>query len=267
MNNDQAVRVDFDREVATIRLQRPHSLNALDYAAIESLRLAIDRAIATPGARAIVLRGEGRSFCGGGDVAAMHAHRAELPSFIGRMIDSFHASVMTLSRADLPVIASVHGAVAGGGISLALACDMVLAARNTRFVTAYAQLGGSADGGLSFRLTQRIGASRAFELLTLNSTFTAEEAQALGFVNRVVDAESADEEANAWARRLAAMPRQSIAELKQLTAVQVRDALQAHLDREKAAFIRCAETDDFANRVAAFASRGNAQQSARPRHE
>jgi len=267
MNNDQAVRVDFDCEVATITLQRPHSLNALDFGAIESLRHAIDRAIAMPGARAVVLRGEGRSFCGGGDVAAMDAHRGDQPAFIGRMIDSFHASVMTLNRTELPVIASVHGAVAGGGISLALACDLVLAARNTRFVTAYAQLGGSADGGLSFRLTQRVGASRAFELLTLHSSFTVEEAHALGFVNRIVDAERADEEALAWARRLAAMPRQSIAELKQLTAVQARDALQAHLDREKAAFVRCAETEDFANRVAAFASRGNARPSAEPRHE
>lgn len=267
MNNDQAVRVDVDREVATITLQRPLALNALDYAAIESLRHAIDRAIAAPDARAIVIRGEGRSFCGGGDVAAMHAHRGDLPAFINRMIDSFHASVMTLNRTELPVIASVQGAVAGGGISLALACDLVLATRNTRFVTAYAQLGGSADGGLSFRLTQRVGASRAFELLTLRSTLTVEEAHALGFINHVVDAESADEEAHKWARKLAAMPRQSIAELKQLTAVQTRDALQAHLDREKAAFIRCAATEDFANRVAAFASRGDARPSKGVRHE
>lgn len=267
MNNDQAVRVEFDREVATITLQRPHSLNALDFAAIESLRHAIDQAIATPGARAIVLRGEGRSFCGGGDVAAMHAHRGEQPAFVGRMIDSFHAMVMTLNRTELPVIASIHGAVAGGGISLALACDLVRAARNTRFVTAYAQLGGSADGGLSFRLTQRLGAARAFELLTLRSSFTVEEAHALGFVNRIVDGESADQEAHAWARGLAGMPRQSVAELKQLTAVQAGDALQAHLEREKAAFVRCAATEDFAHRVAAFAARGDARRSAGRRHE
>ncbi|MBO9514020.1 MAG: enoyl-CoA hydratase/isomerase family protein [Variovorax sp.] len=258
MNHPPPVRLDVERDVATITLARPQALNALDFAAIESLRHAIDRATAMPDARAIVLRGEGQSFCGGGDVAAMHAEQADLPAFIGRMIDSFNACVMALNGTQLPVIASVHGAVAGGGISLALACDLVVAARDTRFVTAYAQLGGCADGGLSFWLTRRLGAARAFELLTLHTRFSAEEACALGLVNRVVDAERADEEALAWARQFAALPRQSAAELKQLTAVQARDDLRAHLAREKAAFVRCAATEDFSRRVAAFASRGSA---------
>lgn len=258
MNNDQSVHLGFEDGVATITLQRPDALNSLDYAAMESLRLAIGEVLAMPDAYAVVLRGEGRSFCGGGDVAAMHAHRGDAPAFIGRMIDSFHESILALNGAALPVIASVQGTVAGGGISLALACDLVLAARNTRFVTAYAQLGGSADGGLSFRLAQRLGTARAFELLTLRSTVGVEEAHRLGLVNAVVDAERADDEAQRWARQFAQMPRQSIAELKQLTAVQVREALRSHLEREKAAFVRCAATEDFAARVSAFASRGSA---------
>lgn len=258
MNNDQSVRVDFEDGVATITLQRPGALNSLDYAAMESLRLAIGEVLAMPDAHAVVLRGEGRSFCGGGDVAAMHAHRNDAPAFIGRMIDSFHASILALNGATLPIIASVQGAVAGGGISLALACDLVLAARDTCFVTAYAQLGGSADGGLSFRLAQRLGAARAFELLTLHSTLDAQEALRLGLINAVVDAERADDEAQRWARQLAQMPRQTITEIKQLTAVQVREALTAHLAREKAAFVRCAATEDFAARVSAFTSRSGA---------
>lgn len=259
MSNDFPVRVDLGQGVATITLQRPRALNALDYTTIEALRQSIDQAIAAPGVRAIVLRGEGRSFCGGGDVLAMHAHREDLPAFIGRMIDSFHASVMALCRAEVPVIASVQGAVAGGGISLALACDLVLAARGTRFVTAYAQLGTSSDGGLSFRLTQRLGAARAFELLTLHGTLTVEQAHEFGLINRVVDDESADAEAQAWARKLAALAPQAVAEFKQLTAVQGREALQAQLDREKAAFVRCAGTEDFVQRVAAFAARSQGE--------
>jgi len=255
MSNDSTVRTSLDQGVATITLARPDAFNALDYATIEALRLAIEQAVAEPDVRAIVLRGEGRSFCGGGDVLAMHAHRDDLPAFIGRMIDSFHTSVMALSRARVPVIASVQGAVAGGGISLALACDLVLAARGTRFVTAYAQLGASSDGGLSFWLTQRLGAARAFELLTLHGTLTASQAHEWGLINREVDAESADTEVQDWACKLAAMAPQAVAEFKQLTAVQGRDTLQAQLDREKAAFVRCAGTEDFARRVAAFASR------------
>lgn len=261
MNNDSTVHTGFEQGVATITLSRPHAFNALDYATIEGLRLAIGQAVAEPGVRAIVLRGEGRSFCGGGDVLAMHAHRDELPAFISRMIDSFHTSVMALSRAKVPVIASVQGAVAGGGISLALACDLVLATSGTRFVTAYAQLGASSDGGLSFWLTRRLGAARAFELLTLHGTFTASEAHEWGLINGVINAGSADAEAQEWARKLAAMAPQAVAEFKQLTAVQGRDALQAQLDREKAAFVRCAGTEDFARRVAAFASRSQGGES------
>jgi 2-(1,2-epoxy-1,2-dihydrophenyl)acetyl-CoA isomerase len=241
--------------VATITLNRPDALNALDLDAMHALRHAVQALAAAEDVRVVVLRGAGRSFCGGGDVAAMHERRADLPAFIGEMIDGFHAVVMALSRLPMPVIASVHGAVAGGGISLALACDLVLAARGTRFVTAYGQLGGSADGGLSLRLTQRLGAARALELLTLHTTITADDALAWGLINRIVDADRADEEVQRWARELIALPRQSVAELKELTAVQGRDALKAQLDREKAAFLRCAGTSDFAQRVAGFATR------------
>ncbi|MBH1963443.1 MAG: enoyl-CoA hydratase/isomerase family protein [Comamonadaceae bacterium] len=262
MSNDSSVRVDLDQRIATITLRRPQAFNSLDYATLEALREAFEQTVAAPGVRAIVLRGEGRSFSGGGDVMAMHAHADDLPGFIGRMIESFHTTVMVISRAQVPVIASVQGAIAGGGISLALACDLVLAARSTRFVTAYAQLGASSDGGLSFRLMQRVGSARALELLTLHDTLTAEQAHELGLINGVVDAESADAGALLWAHKLVALAPQAVAEFKQLIAVQSREALQAQLDREKAAFQRCAGTEDFARRVAAFASRSAARSKA-----
>ncbi|MET4577946.1 enoyl-CoA hydratase/isomerase family protein [Ottowia thiooxydans] len=256
MSNDSSVRVDLDQSIATITLSRPQSFNSLDYGTLEALRQAFEQTVVAPGVRAIVLRGEGRSFSGGGDVMAMHDHADDLPGFIGRMIESFHATVMVISRAKVPVIASVQGAIAGGGISLALACDLVLAARGTRFVTAYAQLGASSDGGLSFRLMQRVGSVRAFELLTLHDTLSAEQAHELGLINAVVDDDSANAQAQLWAHKLAALAPQAVAEFKQLITVQSRDALQAQLDREMAAFQRCAGGEDFARRVAAFASRG-----------
>ncbi len=263
MDSPNPVRLDVSNEVVTLTLRRPAALNALDLLTFDALRAAVDQVAALPQARVLVLRGEGRSFCGGGDVAAMHAQRADLPAFIERMIDSFHGIVMALNRLPLPVIASVHGAVAGGGISLALACDLVIAARGTRFVTAYAQLGGSPDGGLSFRLVQRMGAARAFEVLSVRSTFDAEEAWHLGLINRIADADRLDDEAHRWARELAAMAPQSLREIKQLTAVQVHDALQTHLLREKQAFLRCAATPEFGARVATFAARGTREAAAR----
>jgi 2-(1,2-epoxy-1,2-dihydrophenyl)acetyl-CoA isomerase len=137
-----------------------------------------------------------------------------------------------------------------------------VAARNTRFVVAYPQLGAPADGGLTFRLTQRLGAARALEVLALQGSVDAQLAHSLGLVNAVVDADTAHAEALRWAQQLAALPPQSAIELKQLVAVQGHDALQAHLAREKAAFLRCAATPDFAQRVQAFASRsGNGSSS------
>jgi 2-(1,2-epoxy-1,2-dihydrophenyl)acetyl-CoA isomerase len=255
MDSLSPIRLDASSAVATLTLRRPAALNALDLATFDALRGALDEVAASSQVRVLVLRGEGRSFCGGGDVAAMHAQRADLPAFIDQMIDGFHAIVLALNRLPLPVIASVHGAVAGGGISLALACDLVVAARGTRFVTAYAQLGGSPDGGLSYRLVQQVGAARAFEALTVRGTVDAEEALRLGLINRVVDAEQLDAETQRWALELSLMAPQSVREIKQLTSVQVRDALQAHLAREKQAFLRCAETTDFAARVATFTGR------------
>jgi 2-(1,2-epoxy-1,2-dihydrophenyl)acetyl-CoA isomerase len=249
------VLVESHGEVITITLNRPDSFNAIDYPTALALRSAIDVAAAMPGGRVVVLRGAGKSFCGGGDVLAMHANRADLPGFIDQMIDAFHASVMALSRLPMPVIASVHGAVAGGGFSLAMACDLIVSVRSTRFVVAYPHLGAPADGGLSFQLTQRLGRVQGFEALTLHGNLSAEKALSLGLVNRVVDAESADAEAYAWAQELVALPVQAVNELKELVAVQSREALKVHLAREKAAFLRCATTLDFTARAAAFAGK------------
>ena len=109
MNDQLPVLVESHGEVITITLNRPESFNAIDYPTALALRSAIDSAAAMPGGRVVVLRGAGKSFCGGGDVLAMHANRADLPGFIDQMIDAFHASVMALSRLPMPVIASVHG--------------------------------------------------------------------------------------------------------------------------------------------------------------
>lgn len=276
MNDVGPVLLESDGEVIAITLNRPDSLNSLDYPMALALRDAIDRAaerVAGRGGetrgRVVILRGAGTSFCGGGDVAAMYEHRDDLPAFIDRMIDAFHGSVLALARLPVPVIASVRGAVAGGGFSLALACDLVIAARNTRFVVAYPKLGAPADGGLSFQLTQRLGPMQGFETLTLHGTLNAEKALALRLINRIADDtgngngngngndtnHSPDGEALSWARDLASMPEQSVNELKGLVAAQSYDALEAHLAREKAAFLRCAATPDFAARVAAFVAK------------
>ncbi|MCY1163519.1 enoyl-CoA hydratase/isomerase family protein [Polaromonas sp.] len=255
MSSEQAVYSEQQGEVVTLTLNRPDRLNALDHEMAGVLLSAIEDIARTPSARVLVLRGEGKSFCAGGDVAAMQAHRNELPAFIEKTITPFHACILGLQRLPMPVVACAHGALAGGGFSLAMACDFVVATRSARFVVAYPKLGAPADGGLSFFLVQRLGAARGLEALTTKGQFDAETALRLGLVNRVVDDDRLAQETNQWVAEMLALPPQSLRELKTLVAVQSSTALQAHLQREKEAFLRCAATPDFAARVAAFAQK------------
>ena len=241
--------------VVTLTLNRPDRLNALDSEMAGALRDAIEAIKNNASARVVVLRGEGRSFCAGGDVAAMHAHRDDLTAFIERTINPFHACVLGLQRLPMPVLACVHGALAGGGFSLAMACDFVLAARSARFVVAYPKLGAPADGGLSFFLVQRLGSARGLEALTTRGQFSAEQALQLGLVNRMADDDCLQQISEQWVADMLALPEQSLRELKGLVAAQFAPGLEAHLQREKAAFLRCAATSDFAARVAAFAQK------------
>lgn len=261
MTNSAPVLLATANGVFTITLNRPAAFNALDWETMVALRDRVREVADAPHARVLLLRGAGASFCGGGDVVSMHANLYDMKPFLERMISTFHELVIVLSRLPIPTIASVHGAVAGGGFSLAMACDFVLAARNTRFVTAYPQLGAPSDGGLTFRLFKKLGAGLALETLTLNGEVTAERALSLHLVNAVSDADTADDLAQQWATRLLQLPPVAVSEIKNLTAVQAHSGLEAHLDRERDAFLRCADTDDFKERVTRFASR-----RAQPRH-
>lgn len=255
MNSAASVLCSQQGEVVTLTLNRPDRLNALDSEMATMLRDAIAAVHSNATARVLILRGDGRSFCAGGDVAAMHAHRDELSAFIDKTITPFHACVMGLQRLPMPVIACAHGALAGGGFSLAMACDFVVAARSARFVVAYPKLGAPADGGLSFFLTRQLGSARGLEALTTGGQFTAEQALQLGLVNRVADDAGLQLATDQWVAELLALAPQSLRELKSLVAEQSAGTLEAHLNREKAAFLRCASTPEFAARVAAFAEK------------
>jgi 2-(1,2-epoxy-1,2-dihydrophenyl)acetyl-CoA isomerase len=166
MNGATSVLSTQQGAVVTLTLNRPDRMNALDSEMAIVLRDAIEAVGRNTSARVLVLRGEGRSFCAGGDVAAMHAHRDDLPDFIEKTITPFHECVLGLQGLRMPVIACAHGALAGGGFSLAMACDFVVAARSARFVVAYPKLGAPADGGLSFFMVHKLGSSRGLEHLT-----------------------------------------------------------------------------------------------------
>ena len=238
--------------VATITLNRPTVLNALDAAMISALHAACEEASGDKAARAVVLRGAGAAFLSGGDIAMFHANLSRLPALVREGGGALRQAILALRRAPKPVLASVHGAVAGAGVSLMAAADLAIAAEGTRFTMAYSRLGTSPDGGATYFLPRLVGYRRALELMLLGEVFDAQTAFAAGLVNWIVSPESLLAETKRIAQQLAQGPTTAFGETKRLAQEGCDRSLAAHLDEEIEAFGRCAGTADFAEGVTAF---------------
>lgn len=238
--------------VATITFNRPVVMNALDVEMLHAFRTSCERAAADPHARVIVLRGAGPAFVAGGDVAMFRDNVAAMATLVPQLAAELHHGILALRHAPQPVIAAVHGAVAGAGFSIMLACDLVLAAAGTQFSMAYSRIGTSPDGGATWFLPRLTGYQKAMELMLLADTVDAEAMQRLGVVNHVVAADQLAAETEKLARRLAAGPARAYAETKALANRAIHAGLAAQLDAEALAFARCAKTQDFVEGITAF---------------
>jgi 2-(1,2-epoxy-1,2-dihydrophenyl)acetyl-CoA isomerase len=245
--------------VATITFNRPAVMNALDADMIHAFRAISERAAADPEARVIVLRGAGPAFVAGGDVAMFRNNVAAMDTLVPELAAELHRGILALRRAPQPVIAAVHGAVAGAGVSIMLACDLVLAAAGTQFSLAYSRIGTSPDGGATWFLPRLTGYQKAMELMLLADTVDAEAMQHLGVVNRVVAADQLTAETVKLALRLATGPAQAYAETKALANRAMHAGLAAQLDAEALAFARCAKTEDFVEGITAFTDKRKPQ--------
>lgn len=249
--------------VATITFNRPAVMNALDAEMIRAFRAGCERAAADAKARVIVLRGAGPAFVAGGDVAMFRDKLAVMATLVPELAADLHHGILALRRAPQPVIAAVHGAVAGAGFSIMLACDLVLAEAGTQFSLAYSRIGASPDGGATWFLPQLTGYQKAMELMLLADTADAETMRQLGAVNRVVAADQLAAETEKLARRLAAGPARAYAETKSLANRAMHAGLAAQLDAEALAFARCAKTEDFVEGVTAFTDKRKPQYKGR----
>jgi 2-(1,2-epoxy-1,2-dihydrophenyl)acetyl-CoA isomerase len=246
----EAVRTEIAEGVAKITLDRPEVLNAIDVGLAAALFEAVGSADDDPAARAILLNGAGRAFCAGGDIS-MFDGTQQHGEVAHRTIAAFHPAILRLATSTKPSIAAVHGAVAGAGVSLMLACDFAIAAKDTRFSLAYPRIGATIDGGASWFLPRLLGRRRAKELALLSESFDAPAALALGLVTRVVPAGDIQMEAINFGARLAAGPTAAFAAIKHLIDADLDD-LARHLDAEREAFIRIAGSEDFAEGLRAF---------------
>ena len=238
--------------VATITLNRPQVMNALDADMIVRLRTACERARDDLAVRVIVLRGNGPAFLAGGDVAMFHANLPRLPEMVEKLAGELHHAILALRSAAKPVVASVHGAVAGAGISLLATADLALATADTRFTLAYSKIAASPDGGSTWFLPRLVGYRKALELMLLSDAFDAQTALALGLVNRVVAGQDLAAETDKLVHRLASGPTVAYAETKALIHRSFERPLEEQLAAEAQAFARCARTADLAEGVTGF---------------
>jgi 2-(1,2-epoxy-1,2-dihydrophenyl)acetyl-CoA isomerase len=248
--SDQPVLLEVAGGIATITLNRPKALNAIDVAMASELHKAVERAEGCS-ARALLLKGAGQAFCAGGDVSAFY-ETSDHARVAGQTMAQFHPSILKLAHCRLPCVAAVHGAAAGAGIGLMLACDFVIAAEGTRFNLAYAKIGASPDGGTSWFLSRALGTRRSKELAFLSENFDASCAERIGLVNRAVPNDMLEREALSLTRRLAEGPSAALAETKRLIDSACDRELAAHIEDERKTLTRLAAAHDFAEGIDAY---------------
>ncbi|MGW0632375.1 enoyl-CoA hydratase/isomerase family protein [Streptomyces sp. NPDC002758] len=248
------VGLSYEDGVARIVLRRPERGNALDEPTAAALRAAVGEAAALPGLRAVLLRGKGPRFCVGGDVRAFAAQGDGTEAYIGRVVDDLHAAIRALTAMPAPTVAAVQGSAAGAGLSLALACDVVVAAESARFAFAYPALGFTPDGGASWSLPRQVGERRALDIALLNRPVPAPEAVHIGLVTRCVPDDRLDAEADALVAALGAGPTSALVRTRALVRGSVDRDLDNHLDAERAELLASVRSADGRAGLAAFGS-------------
>lgn len=245
-------RLDIADGVAVVTLVDPDGVNALDADHVARLRDLVAAADADPDVAVILLRAEADAFCAGGDIAWFDDHAETLHEDILGLAYDASDLVRRLHESPKITIAAVHGAAAGGGLGIALACDVVLAARGTAFASAYLRIGASPDLGVSAFLVRDVGYRRALELCVLGQRLSADEALELGLVNRVVEPEALDATARELAARVARGPRQALMTTKRLLRAAARAPLADHLGDELRSVADLSRTEDWREGIGAF---------------
>jgi len=234
--------------VATVTIARPDRLNALSGQTVDELRSAVDEA-GSSGARCLLLAGEGRGFSSGADLAGGGGPPADAGAALEK---HFNPLVEAIFALPIPVVAAVNGPCAGAGCSLALAADIVIAARSAYFLQAFVNIGLIPDAGATWLLPRLAGRARAMEMMMLGERIPAEKALEWGMIARVVEDDELASEAVALATRLAQGPTVALALIRRLAREAGRLPLSEALAAERAAQREAGATEDFRGAVMAF---------------
>ena len=244
--------------IATLTLNRPSAFNAIDLSIAKKLEQLSSVVEASNEIKVLVIEGEGRAFCAGGDLQTIGAAVAEntIAPVVGEMLHHYHAFIATLRRMDKIVLASVHGSAAGAGLSLASVADLCIAAQDARFTPAYAKIGVSPDGGGTAGVVASAGVRRALQIFLAEDSFSAQQACEWGLVAKVVPAAELKAATRELALRIAQNAPAGLAATKALVHRAKTTTIEQQLDAERDAIIDCMHTEDFRAAVKKFLSKG-----------
>lgn len=249
------LRSTFDGSTMVLTIVNPEHRNALGPEIYAAGVEALNAAESNPEVRCVVITGEGSTFCAGGNLQRLQANRQQAPAVQAQSIENLHTWIEAIRAFPKPVIAAIEGAAAGAGFSLALACDLIVAARNAVFVMAYSSVALSPDGGASWHLVRTLPRQLATELLLGGERIGAERLQQLGVVGRVCEAGEALGTALAWAAQLGARAPNALASIKELIGEASGNDLHQQLALERDHFVRNLHHANAGIGISAFLSR------------
>ncbi|MBI5249050.1 MAG: enoyl-CoA hydratase/isomerase family protein [Desulfomonile tiedjei] len=239
-------------DIATVMFDRPKAFNAFDLDAITILMEHLINLAADDTVRGIVISGIGKPFCAGGDLRWVASWPQDPPAAFHNLAARYHQCILEIRRMGKPVIAAINGIAAGGGFSLALACDFRIMARSAIMRQAYTSNGLSIDGGGTFMLPRLVGLAKALEIAAFDEPITAEQALKWGLVTKVADDGHVIEEALKLAEELSRRPLCSFAWSKKLLTDSFGNSLETQLELERAALRACAAHPDGREGISAF---------------
>jgi 2-(1,2-epoxy-1,2-dihydrophenyl)acetyl-CoA isomerase len=238
--------------VGLIRLNRPDDGNLITLEMARELLDVASRCDDDPEVRAVVLTGSGKMFSAGGDLKAFAAQGEKVSSYLQQVTLSLHAAISRFNWMDAPVVGAINGTAAGGGFSLALATDLVIAGESAKFTMAYTKVGLTPDGSSSYFLARLVGLRRAKEMALLNPVLSARQALEWGLINRVVPDEQVVPAALELAKQLAHGPTLAFGEAKRLILSGATESLESQMERESRAIAAMAGSADGREGIAAF---------------
>lgn len=243
---------EIQEHVAYLTLNRPQARNAIHRElATELMQVALE-CDTNPDVRVVVLSGAGNIFCVGGDIKSFAAQGEQLPAYLHETTTYLHSAISCLMRMNAPVIAAVEGSAAGGGMSLACACDLVVAGASARFTAAYTRIGLTPDGSLTYVLSRLTGIRRALELILTNRTLSAEEAHQWGIITAVVPDGTVQEQAEILARQLAQGATLAFGATKRLLHQGMIESLETQMMHESRSIAAMATSADAQEGISAF---------------